>query len=87
MFVWYMFQGLKNDFKAAMDEVDQQYLNELVQSSGQSDEAVAKAADVKTRDDGTTIEDIQVGNKLCICDNNGHMIRYMIIYFILYDIN
>ncbi|KAK2142867.1 hypothetical protein LSH36_903g00093 [Paralvinella palmiformis] len=52
-------KGLKNDFKAAMDEVDQQYLNELVQSSGQSDEAVAKAADVKTRDDGTTIEDIQ----------------------------
>ena len=57
-------QGFKNDFKAAMDEVDQQYLNEIVQSSGQSDEAVNKAADVKTRDDGTTIEDIQVCDSL-----------------------
>ena len=43
-----------------MDEVDQQYLNELVQSTCQPDEDISKATDVKIKDDGTTIDEIQV---------------------------
>lgn len=53
-------KGYKNDFKAAMDKVDEEYLKELVQY--QSEEVKEGAAvDVTIKDDGTTIEEI---NKL-----------------------
>ncbi len=50
-------QGFKNDLKAAMDQVDEAYLQEILKSGGESD---AKTNDVKVKDDGTTIDDILV---------------------------
>ncbi|XP_069118821.1 pre-mRNA-splicing factor 18-like [Argopecten irradians] len=48
-------EGYENDFKAAMDRVDQEFINEIINAgSGQSSNNVA------VRDDGTTEEDIKV---------------------------
>ncbi|XP_048244366.1 pre-mRNA-splicing factor 18-like [Haliotis rufescens] len=47
-------QGFDNDFKAAMDQVDQAYLNEIIKSSDGS----PCSNDVFIKDDGTTDEDI-----------------------------
>ncbi|XP_060083409.1 pre-mRNA-splicing factor 18-like [Ylistrum balloti] len=47
-------EGYENDFKAAMDRVDQEFINEIINAgSGQSSNNVA------VRDDGTTEEDIK----------------------------
>ena len=43
-----------------MDKVDQEYLDEIVASSGKDSEDKKKGSDVKTKDDGTTIEEILV---------------------------
>jgi hypothetical protein len=51
-------QGMNNDFKTALDQVDQDYLNEIIQSTDNSDEN--QATDVKVKDDGITLEEIQV---------------------------
>lgn len=48
-------KGFKNDFKAAMDQVDQDYLNEMLKHGGEID---SKTNDVKVKDDGTTYEEI-----------------------------
>ncbi|GFS02888.1 pre-mRNA-splicing factor 18 [Elysia marginata] len=48
--------GFSNDFQAAMEKVDQDYLNEIIKSSD-GDEA-NKSVDVSVKDDGTTQEDI-----------------------------
>ncbi len=58
-----MFQGAgANDFKAAMDKVDEEYLKEMMQhqSDGQSEDSTATKAVVSVKDDGTTQEDIEV---------------------------
>lgn len=47
------FQGFQNDFRDAMDQVDQESLEEILRT----DQTVA---DVKVRDDGTTYEEIMV---------------------------
>ncbi|XP_033115492.1 pre-mRNA-splicing factor 18-like [Anneissia japonica] len=49
-------KGFRNDFKEALDQLDQQYLDELVQAQG--DNVQNKAGDIKVDDDGTTLEDI-----------------------------
>ncbi|PVD25218.1 hypothetical protein C0Q70_15716 [Pomacea canaliculata] len=46
-----------NDFKAAMDAVDQQYLNDIISSSDRPSEATS--TDVSVKDDGTREKDIQ----------------------------
>ena len=52
-------QGVgENDFKAAMDAVDQQYLNDIISSNDNQSEA--SSADVSVKDDGTTEEDVPV---------------------------
>ena len=52
-------QGVgENDFQAAMDAVDAQYLNDIISSSDKNTDA---ATDVSVKDDGTTEEDVQVG--------------------------
>ncbi|XP_036358108.1 pre-mRNA-splicing factor 18 isoform X2 [Octopus sinensis] len=48
-------QGGQNDFKAALDKVDQEYLNELIKTT----DGAAKSNDVAFKDDGTTLEDIE----------------------------
>jgi pre-mRNA-splicing factor 18 len=48
--------GYENDFQVAMEKVDQDYLNEIVKSTG-GDEA-NQSIDVSVKDDGTTQEDI-----------------------------
>ena len=49
-------KGLRNDFKAAMDKLDQSYLDELVKQEG--NEKSKQARDIKLKDDGTTLDDI-----------------------------
>lgn len=51
-------QGYKNDLKAAMDQVDNEYLQEILKASGQSEAETVN--DVKVHDDGTTMEQIHV---------------------------
>lgn len=46
----------ENDFKAAMDAVDLQYLNEMIQSTDSTQKSVT---DVSVKDDGTTEDDIE----------------------------
>ena len=53
------FQGFKNDLKLAMDQVDQEYLQEILKSGGETSEQDLKN-DVKVIEDGTTYEDILV---------------------------
>ncbi|XP_054751913.1 pre-mRNA-splicing factor 18-like [Lytechinus pictus] len=49
-------KGLRNDFKEAMDKVDQQYLEELVKAQGE--DVPTSAYDMKFEDDGHTIDSI-----------------------------
>lgn len=51
-------KGLRNDLKAAMDKIDQQYLNEIVggQESGEMD----MQHDLKVHEENTTIEELEV---------------------------
>lgn len=51
-------QGLRNDLKAALDKIDQQYLNELVggQEPGEED----TQNDLKVHEENTTIEELEV---------------------------
>ncbi|XP_038061463.1 pre-mRNA-splicing factor 18-like [Patiria miniata] len=49
-------KGLRNDFKEAMDKVDQQYLEEMVKLQGE--DVPNRAYDIKFEDDGSTIDDI-----------------------------
>jgi len=50
-------EGYANDFQAAMEKVDQDYLNEIIKSSGGDETSVN--TDVSVKDDGTTQEDLQ----------------------------
>ncbi len=49
-------KGLRNDFKEAMDKVDQQYLEEMVKLQGE--DVPNRAYDIKFEDDGSTMDDI-----------------------------
>ncbi|XP_077981211.1 pre-mRNA-splicing factor 18-like [Glandiceps talaboti] len=49
-------QGMRNDFKAAMDKVDQDYLSEILRTGGEDD---SKKDDVKVVDDGKSLDDIK----------------------------
>lgn len=53
-----LFQGLRNDLKAALDKIDQQYLNEIVggQEAGDDD----SQNDLKVHEENTTIEELEV---------------------------
>ena len=65
--MWFV-QGVgENDFQAAMDAVDAQYLNDIISSSNKNSDV---ATDVSVKDDGTTEEDVQVSTML-----NVHRIR------------
>jgi len=50
-------EGFSNEFQAAMAKVDQDYLNEVIKSSGGGDEK--QGVEVKVKDDGTTAEDLK----------------------------
>lgn len=53
-------RGLRNDFQAAMEQVDQQYLNELIKSKGtDKDKDKLNANDVKVETVNTTIDEIR----------------------------
>ena len=58
----YFIQGFKNDLKLAMDQVDQDYLQEILKSGGDTSEQDLKN-DVKVVEDGTTCEEILVSTK------------------------
>lgn len=55
---FHLSQGLRNDLKAALDKIDQQYLNELVggQEPGEED----TQNDLKVHEENTTIEELEV---------------------------
>uniref|UniRef100_A0A8C9VR26 Pre-mRNA-splicing factor 18 n=1 Tax=Scleropages formosus TaxID=113540 RepID=A0A8C9VR26_SCLFO len=66
------FPGLRNDLKAAMDKIDQQYLNELVggQEAGDAD----TQHDLKVHEENTTIEELEaLGESLGTGDDNRDM--------------
>lgn len=52
------FQGLRNDLKAAMDKIDQQYLNEIV--GGTEPGEIDTQHDLKVHEENTTIEELEV---------------------------
>lgn len=52
-------EGFRNDFKAAMDQVDQEYYDELIKATT-SGAGSSRANNVTVKDDGTTKEDIEV---------------------------
>ncbi|MFT7799326.1 pre-mRNA-splicing factor 18 isoform X2 [Arapaima gigas] len=65
-------KGLRNDLKAAMDKIDQQYLNELVggQEGGEAD----TQHDLKVHEENTTIEELEaLGESLGTGDDNRDM--------------
>lgn len=51
-------EGFRNEFKAAMDKVDEDYFKEMVEAAT-SGEGGKRSNDVSIKDDGTTVEDIQ----------------------------
>lgn len=51
------FQGFNNDFKEAMDQVDQDYLKEILKTTSSG---FSELTDVKVQADGTTYEEIMV---------------------------
>ncbi|XP_073508471.1 pre-mRNA-splicing factor 18 isoform X1 [Phyllobates terribilis] len=51
-------KGLRNDLKAALDKIDQQYLNELV--TGQEPAVEDTQNDLKVHEENTTIEELEV---------------------------
>ncbi|XP_056000658.1 pre-mRNA-splicing factor 18-like isoform X1 [Ostrea edulis] len=50
-------EGFRNEFKAAMDKVDEDYFKEMVEAAT-SGEGGKRSNDVSIKDDGTTLEDI-----------------------------
>ncbi|XP_078409075.1 pre-mRNA-splicing factor 18 isoform X2 [Cetorhinus maximus] len=50
-------KGLRNDLKAAMDKIDQQYLNEIVAGQEQGEEEGQN--DLKVHEENTTIEELE----------------------------
>uniref|UniRef100_A0A3B5MUA3 Pre-mRNA-splicing factor 18 n=1 Tax=Xiphophorus couchianus TaxID=32473 RepID=A0A3B5MUA3_9TELE len=63
-------KGLRNDLKAAMDKIDQQYLNEIVggTESGEPD----TQHDLKVHEENTTIEELEaLGKTLGTGDDSG----------------
>uniref|UniRef100_A0A3Q4BDT8 Pre-mRNA-splicing factor 18 n=1 Tax=Mola mola TaxID=94237 RepID=A0A3Q4BDT8_MOLML len=63
-------KGLRNDLKAAMDKIDQQYLNEIVggTESGEQD----TQHDLKVHEENTTIEELEaLGKTLGTGDDDG----------------
>ncbi|KAJ8395659.1 hypothetical protein AAFF_G00028960 [Aldrovandia affinis] len=65
-------KGLRNDLKAAMDKIDQQYLNEIV--GGQEAGEVDTQHDLKVHEENTTIEELEaLGKSLGIGDDVGDM--------------
>ncbi|XP_071393786.1 pre-mRNA-splicing factor 18 isoform X5 [Centroberyx affinis] len=63
-------KGLRNDLKAAMDKIDQQYLNEIV--GGTEHGEVDTQLDLKVHEENTTIEELEaLGKTLGTGDDNG----------------
>lgn len=60
-------QGLRNDLKAALDKIDQQYLHEIVAGQEQTEEDTQN--DLKVHEENTTIEELEVCTILCIAMN------------------
>ncbi|XP_077600617.1 pre-mRNA-splicing factor 18 isoform X1 [Stigmatopora nigra] len=54
-------KGLRNDLKAAMDKIDQQYLNEIV--GGTEPGEVDTQHDIKVHEENTTIEELEALGK------------------------
>ncbi|KAM4037668.1 pre-mRNA-splicing factor 18 isoform 1-T1 [Anomaloglossus baeobatrachus] len=50
-------KGLRNDLKAALDKIDQQYLNELVAGQEQAEDDTQN--DLKVHEENTTIEELE----------------------------
>ncbi|XP_044132693.1 pre-mRNA-splicing factor 18 isoform X2 [Bufo gargarizans] len=65
-------KGLRNDLKAALDKIDQQYFNDLVAGQEQSEEDAQN--DLKVHEENTTIEELEVlGECLGQGDDNRDM--------------
>ena len=60
MLLWQGTGAGANDFKAAMDKVDQEYMEEIMKSTDGSGNPRGSKEIVSVKDDGTTLEDIEV---------------------------
>ncbi|XP_068758650.1 pre-mRNA-splicing factor 18-like isoform X2 [Montipora capricornis] len=52
-------KGLRNDFKAAMEKIDQEYLAELIKQQGGEEQGSEGEGSSLIEEDGTTLDDIQ----------------------------
>lgn len=52
-------KGLRNDFKAAMEKIDQEYLAELIKQQGGEEQGSESEEPSRVEDDGTTLDDIK----------------------------
>ena len=57
--MWLQGEGFANEFQAAMAKVDQDYLEEIIKSSGGGSEGEL-STEVKVKDDGVTEDDLKV---------------------------
>eukprot|EP00058_Branchiostoma_floridae_P014267 XP_002599755.1 hypothetical protein BRAFLDRAFT_205752 [Branchiostoma floridae] len=71
-------KGFRNDLKAAMDKVDEQYLKEMVESRSEGMDGPTRGKyDLRVSDDGTTLEDI----KVCRDTRNSSFSTYYACFF------
>ncbi|TNN00838.1 hypothetical protein fugu_012084 [Takifugu bimaculatus] len=76
-------KGLRNDLKAAMDKIDQQYLNEIAGGTESGD--VESQHDLKVHEENTTIEELEaLGKTLGTGDDDGDQeIIHKVLRFLL----
>lgn len=83
--IFHLSQGLRNDLKAALDKIDQQYLNELVggQEPGEED----TQNDLKVHEENTTIEELEVISALTLPHSCHifHSLEWMVEFIILFS--
>eukprot|EP00062_Callorhinchus_milii_P024841 gi/632985181/ref/XP_007909535.1/ PREDICTED: pre-mRNA-splicing factor 18 [Callorhinchus milii] len=63
-------KGLRNDLKAALDKIDQQYLNEIV--VGQEPGEEEGQNDLKVHEENTTIEELEALGRTSLGQGNDH---------------
>uniref|UniRef100_A0A4W3J443 Pre-mRNA-splicing factor 18 n=1 Tax=Callorhinchus milii TaxID=7868 RepID=A0A4W3J443_CALMI len=74
-------KGLRNDLKAALDKIDQQYLNEIV--VGQEPGEEEGQNDLKVHEENTTIEELEALGRTSLGQGNDHEDMEIITKFIL----
>ncbi|XP_064632490.1 pre-mRNA-splicing factor 18-like [Lineus longissimus] len=72
-------KGFRNELKAAMDQVDQEYLDEIAKSVGEDKDKMA--TDVKIKEDNVTATDLELWNEELDHNDEGKA-QEIILYFL-----